>query len=430
MIVEKDEDTGVWIPSCLTHYIYVNYANKGVNTQKSYAYVICDFLNYLLQQVELGDEEIFENLKSEGLCGVNFMHGAKFLDYLGNDKVKVGKDGKALLDKDGKVVENLNNYETVLRKQNELIYFYDFLYKKGVTSKDMQVEFEVHEKKTSEAFRRKGAKDRGRKVIVNPFDDCGVDIEYPSNNGEKIPKLKDMKEADWELLLEVAEDVTPDIALGVAMQCMGGIRVGEVVNLTTLSYKVDKSKDKLLLSIKDRQNELFTTRGIRTDKSQVKKEREEQPVFDFNKRLFKMLDDHLEHRNGRSNVNTLALFVDGNGNAMTGEVYQRRFAVLKECFLQKLEERRPALAKEYREAFRWGSHIGRHIYTNYLLKKGLCNDSLGTPDARILANLRGDDYIWSSQEYIDNIAVQESIQEKLEQLSGIAVEMKRESKDA
>jgi hypothetical protein len=407
MIKERDDDTGVWMPSSLTHYIYAYYSNSSINTQESVGYLVCDFMNYTLDQVELGEDKVFENLNSEGLYGLNFMHGAKFLHYLGNEKPK------------------RNNYKTVMRKQNELIYFYDFLRNKGITNEYMQVAFEVGEKYTPSEFKNETeGKSRGKKVLINPFDDCGVDINYPSkDNYDAKPKLADMRKCDWELLLEVAEEETPDIAFGVAIQLMGGVRTGEVVNQTVNSYKVDKYGDKLLLDIQDRQGWLFKNRGIKTDKSQVKKPRKDQPVFDFNGELFRILEKHLNYLKERRRTNTRALFVDLNGNAMTGEVYHTRFAFLKECFLQKLAERKPALAKEYREHYKWGSHIGRHIYTNYLIKTGLCNDGTGKPAAQILANLRGDKRLTSAYIYIDRIAVIESVQERLEQLSRVSIEM-------
>lgn len=414
MIAEKDDDTGVWLPSSLTDYIYSNHSSKSINTQKRWAYLICDFMNYLLSQVELGEDKVFENLKSEGLYGLNFKQGAKFINYLSKGKPRIVK---------GKTVFG-NNYETVKGKENELICFYDFLNKSGITGEDMRVSFKITEKRTSDEFTRKGKRNRGEKVLINPFEDCGVRIDYPPKDGKKIPKLMDMRKADWELLLEIAEEVTPDIALGVAMQFMGGLRVGEVVNLLIDSFRVDEeNKDKLLLSIEDRQVELFESRGVKTYKSQVKKTREDQPVFNFNGELFKILKRHMERIKTMPTVNTEALFVDSNGNPMTGEVYHIRFALLKECFLQKLGEKKPSLEKEYRVNYRWGSHIGRHIYTNYLIKTGLCHDSLGTPDARVLANLRGDKYIYSAMAYIDRMAIIASIQERLEELSRLATEV-------
>ncbi|OAA90491.1 hypothetical protein [Clostridium ljungdahlii] len=416
MIMEKDVDTGVWMPSSLTHYIYAYYSNLAINTQESVGYLICDFMNYILHQVELGEDRVFDNLKSEGLYGLNFLHGAKFLHYLSNEKPRKVK---------GTIVLG-NNYKTVMRKQNELIYFYDFLRKKGITNEYMQVEFEVGEKYTMPGY-KSGSKvtSKGKKVLINPFDDCGVDITYPSKDSKSIgarPKLADMRKSDWELLLEVAEEETPDIAFGVAMQFMGGLRAGEVVNQVLSSYKVDKKGDKILLDIQDRQGWLFKNRGIKTDKSQVKKPRKDQPVFDFNGQLFNLLEKHLNYLKDRPRNNTRALFVDLNGNAMAGEVYHTRFAFLKECFLQKLAERKPALAKDYKENYKWGSHIGRHIYTNYLIKTGLCNDATGKPSAQILANLRGDKSLNSAYEYIDRIAVLESIQSRLEELSRISIE--------
>lgn len=336
------------------------------------------------------------------------------LNYLSKGKPRIVK-GKRVFG---------NSYETVKGKENELICYYDYLNKSGMTGKDMQVSFTIKEKRTSEEFTRKGKRNRGKKVLINPFEDCGVSIKYPPMDGKKIPKLMDMRKSDWELLLEVAEEVTPDIALGVGMEIMGGLRVGEVVNQTINSIRIDgEHKDKLLLSIEDRQIELFESRGVNIYKSQVKKQREDQPVFNFNGDLFKMLESHMERLKSMPTVNTKALFVDSSGNAMTGEVYHIRFALLKECFLQRLGEKKPSLEKEYRVNYRWGSHIGRHIYTNYLLKTGLCHDSLGTPDARILANLRGDKSIYSAMVYIDRMAVIASIQEKLEELSRLATEV-------
>jgi hypothetical protein len=404
MIIEKDENTGCWLPSSLTHYIYAKYSNLSINTQEAVAYVICDFMNYICHQVELEEDEAFKNLKSQGLYGLNIIHGAKFLNYLGSEKAR------------------RNNYSTVMRKQNELIYFYNFLRKKDVTSEDTQVEFEVSGRRKGSEFQSISGKNQGRKVFINPFDDCGVDIIYPSKEDRDAkPKLMDMRKSDWELLLEVAEDETPDIALGVAMQFMGGIRAGETVNQTINSFKTDKYGDKLLLDIQDRQDLLFKRRGIKTDKSQVKRPRRDQPVYDFNGELFNVLEKHLNYLKDRPRKDTRALFIDMNGNAMTGEVYHIRFAFLKECFLQKLAERKPALAKEYRENWKWGSHIGRHIYTNYLIKSGLCNDATGKPAVQILAKLRGDKSLQAAYTYIDRIAVIEAVQARLEQLSQIAI---------
>lgn len=402
MIIEYDTETGAWIPSSLTDYIWCYYSSSAITTQESVGLLICDFMNYLIEHTYLGEDRVFDILKNDGLYGLNFIHGAKFLNYLSNDKE--------------------NNYSTVIRKENELMYFYDFLHKRKITKEEIRVEVEVTKKKTPEGLvkRRTKAK-RGDLVFVNPFKTCAVYIKYPPKDCKRKTKLEDMRQADWELLLEVAEDITPDIAVGVAFQFMGGVREGEVVNLIINSFKIEKDANRILLNIKDNQDELFKPRNIKTDKSQVKKPRENQPVFNFNGDLFKILENHLNRLNELPKSNTRALFIDSNGNPMSGEVYARRFKVLKEAFLNKLGERKPALEKEYRQK-RWASHIGRHIYTNHLIKKGIVNDASGLPCARTLANLRGDSYIYSSMTYIDTTSVLEQIQNRLNQLSEIAAE--------
>ena len=52
---------------------------------------------------------------------------------------------------------------------------------------------------------------------------------------------------------------------------MGGLRLGEVVNLTHDAVEVFEDENYMSLSIDDRQKQLFLYRGINTEYSQVKK---------------------------------------------------------------------------------------------------------------------------------------------------------------
>lgn len=63
LIVESDEANPlVWKPSPLTEFLEVYMSEKAVNTKIHYGYVICDFLNYLKLQIELGEDECFDIL--------------------------------------------------------------------------------------------------------------------------------------------------------------------------------------------------------------------------------------------------------------------------------------------------------------------------------------------------------------------------------
>ena len=49
----------------------------------------------------------------------------------------------------------------------------------------------------------------------------------------------------------------------------------------------------------------------------------------------------------------------------------------------------------------WGSHIGRHIYTNYLITNGLLKNIVGHNDPKLLMNLRGDSNTKSAEVYLN-----------------------------
>ena len=63
LIVEVDEANPlVCKPSPLTEFLEVYMLEKAINIKIHYGYVICDFLNYLKLQIELGEDECFDIL--------------------------------------------------------------------------------------------------------------------------------------------------------------------------------------------------------------------------------------------------------------------------------------------------------------------------------------------------------------------------------
>ena len=75
--------------------------------------------------------------------------------------------------------------------------------------------------------------------------------------------------------------------------------------------------------------------------------------------------------------------------------------------------------------YAWSTHIGRHVFTNFIIKTGLANNSMGVPDAKIVASLRGDRNLSSALAYIDRIAMVEAIDENLQNLSKEALKEER-----
>ena len=254
-------------------------------------------------------------------------------------------------------------------------------------------------------------------------------IEYPDKNYKGKPVLKDMDEDVWNRFIEYAEEFYPNIALGVAFQCMGGLRMGEVINLTIDSLDVCKSQQHIKVQIQDRQEELFRDRKINERKSQNKKTRFDQPIFNFNGDLFDMLDRHLTRLAKNNNVkNTNALFINSKGQAMTGESYYKHFSNLKRDFMKYLEDEGYAELHSKLEKYKWGTHIGRHIFTNYLIKIGAVSGADGEPVAKYLMALRGDTSEKSSSVYIDTKAVIEIVVDKIDLLSKVAVSLENKKR--
>ncbi|MBQ8999649.1 MAG: site-specific integrase [Clostridium sp.] len=403
IIVKEYEETGAWIPSQLTSYLKTVCNNLSINSKAKEARYIVNFLNYLKEEVSLGYNPVFNTLRNKGLYGLNFYHLAEFLTSL----------------------QDVNKYETVKDKENILLKFYDYLHKIGVTGEDAKVERIAVPVKSGE--KRKQVKWQ----IVNPFNgNPDYHITYPDTEGINSEVLKDMDEDIWNLFLDYARKHHKNIALGVAFQICGGLRQGEIVNLTINAVKLNKDKNHLTLSIMDRQSELFD-RGVDTRYSQVKKPREDQPVFNFNGELFDIWDEHLEYlKNNKKIKNKSALFVDSNGQAITAQVYQKEFHKLKWNFIKYLEDEcnKIDLANEYREKS-WGSHIGRHIFTNYLIKKGYLKNIMGYSDPKLLMILRGDSSVKSSEAYLDLKAITESVADGINIVSSIASSMPIKNRD-
>ncbi|HAT4113032.1 site-specific integrase [Clostridium perfringens] len=392
IIIKYDKDKDVWIPSPLSHFIYHRHTanNHSNNTKIQTATSICDFINYLIKSVELDEDESFRCLKDSGLSALNIFHLAKYLNHISN------KSNRSL------------SYETVKKKELNLIQFYSYLYDREITSgKDAEIPKKVDS--------------YGNLVPASPFKYRGdITIKYPTKDGtSKV--LKDMKEDVWNRFLQYAYEHYPNIALGVAMQAMGGLRMGEVVNLRMDSINEMREKNYITVDIEDRQNDLFN-RNINTRKMQVKKPRFNQPVFNFNGRLFEFLDSHIESVLKRTNrVHEQALFIDSKGQPMSGDSYMEYFKSLKNDFIEFLYDNGFATTAKELETYTWGTHIGRHIFTNHLLRIDAVSNSEGDPVAKYLMTLRGDSSERSANEYIDTRAVIEIVTEKISTISECAL---------
>src|SRR5699024_10943290 len=129
-------------------------------------------------------------------------------------------------------------------------------------------------------------------------------------------------------ILYVAKHEVPDIAFGVALQTFGGLRKGEVVNLTKTALKSqyghDYGVEGLVVLIRDRQLDLFN-RFQDVSTMQVKNRRDEacliDPILNY------LYNNHMEVvlKKVKEPKQPHALFYDTDGNSMSADTYDKRF---------------------------------------------------------------------------------------------------------
>ncbi|GKX66903.1 hypothetical protein [Inconstantimicrobium mannanitabidum] len=390
VIVEKyTDDFGVVveIPSCLNKLL-VRFRNKSINNAKNLAEVICPFLNFVKLQIIEENDPKFNILIQKGIYGLNFYHASKYLNY-------------CIMVKEIKRI-------TAIQYTQRILEFYENLIDLGVLDKN-----EVEIKYNFITIEKVGRKKIYRE---NPFMREPYVVCYPSKNQIKLNKIVNMEEHLWQLFLQTSEIFAPDITLGIAFQMFGGVRRGEIVNLSIQDIIPTSiiDKNKINIKIQDRSKEFFELREkVEISKCGVKKTRLQQ-VINFNGRLNIYYENHLKLRDKilkKSGQVTTALFIDENGLPMSGVRYEQRWAKVKKEFLKALNLNAYRYYTELSENNAiWGTHIGRGIFTNLCLKYGLAKN------ARELANLRGDTYVYSSQPYIDKFNLVDVINNSLNNL--------------
>ncbi|MGL4850596.1 MAG: hypothetical protein ACRC28_17025, partial [Clostridium sp.] len=369
-IISSNGELLISIPSAYNKLFEI-WRNKSITITKNYATTFVTFLNFTSDKVSKEDDYEYTKLKEQGIYGLNFYHIQQFLIYC----IEVKK----------------LNYKTIKQYENRLLQIYDFLIQLELLNEDVVIE--------KEAYEVKGKKYKEVRRI-NPFKAYPYIVPYPKKVNVKSKKLINMESEYWQLFLRIAEKKAPNIVFGIALQMFGGLRQGEVVNLITNDVEekraVYKDTSILNLNIEYRADELFKEMKVDLTFCQVKKARK-QMVFNFNTKLYEYYEIHLEERATilkKNKKTTPALFVDKNGNPMSGKEFSKQWTKIKRIYLNILKEK---VYKEYLRQLemKWGSHIGRGIFTNLCLTYQLAK----TPHE--LKNLRGDSNENSSKAYID-----------------------------
>jgi integrase len=259
-----------------------------------------------------------------------------------------------------------------------------------------------------------------------------LDLIYKVTNEEKLKrkiKRKDIlsqhdgnKDGNNRLrliriyeFLTLAEQVAPDIAFGLALEIFAGLRRGEVVNLLRKSLKPQNGckygENGLIIKVRSNREVLFN-RLNNTKDDGVKKPRDQASLID--PILCYLYKKHLENvlPKYKKITNNKALFYDSNGNPMSAEVFDSRFKKVKERYIGQLlvTSGRKSDYDDFNET-RWGSHIGRGIFTN------MCRDVGYNVEQTSI--LRGDSTTEAMQSYFDIISATHNIERALELLSPI-----------
>ena len=221
----EDKMTKINYPHPITDFIRLKYQYDGkpINTQAVPAQVVCRFLNFIYMKIIENDND-FIVLSYQGISGLKLLHGSRYISYL---------------TKQGKKRATVKHYESFLKS------FYLFLHEQSLISPELEV---------------KRIKFENNTYIECPFDHPRFQTRYPSRVVEDVKhKLKDFGENRYLLVAEFihkARGVAPDIALGICIQFFGGLRRGELLNLTIGSIKA-RNRQSMVAEIRDNREILF-----------------------------------------------------------------------------------------------------------------------------------------------------------------------------
>lgn len=359
----QDTRDGFSVVHPVTDFIRSRYATKGnYNTQRGPAQTIKRFLNWLL----------IDNKHTYGLRSfedLQIKHGVEYLNYLGEERA--------------------NSRTTVKLAERYLIEFYYFLNRRGILAEKCAVMLKTTNGKTGS--------------IVSPFSNEGLALPSRAIAQTKINDFPDKRMIT--LFIETAQLVAPEIAFGIYLQCFGGLRRGEVVNLDRSSIEAKGSYgiNGMQVEIKDRPSLFSRMRDVGV-KNSVKNPRNQGiQVIPLLSELYR---NHLALIESNTHV-AKPLFIDRHGNPMSGTIYERRFNRVKSAFMKRLRDMSSPhfshLAK-----YSWGTHIGRGIYTN------LMASLVKTPTE--LALLRGDKTLDAAIPYMAMMRVQNEIKQGLDDM--------------
>lgn len=384
-IVVEDTQTKFFRVHPTTNFIKQRYGktDHNFNSQKRAADVIVQFLNWLLI-------EKYSTYQISSLKQLTLSHDVDFLNYLKTTKYKKKKDRNSVYRSRG----TLEHADLYLR------YFLKFLKDQHILQGALADVIEKHTYKAN-----------NKEIISSIF--IGNGFSLPAKNVTRHEfKLEHFPPPQLiTLLLEVSDLVAPEISFGIYLQIFGGLRRGEVVNVLRRDLREIGPNGEHGLSVRIGYKPYIWERLNDISSCSVKRDTKLFPIQPIqviptiSVPILKSLKIRLEtlQKSNRHN----ALFVDNNGNSMSGDTYDARFNKVKRKFLMTVKKKMPAYFSLL-SSNTWGTHIDRRIYTNLMAK------IVKSPAE--LAILPGDKSLESALVYMSKEAIREEIQEGLQQM--------------
>ena len=340
LIVLRDE-TGLVIPHPFSSYILEKYSGLSVGTQRN----ACKHLSFFLNFVSKYSHE----LDLDNFWDVSFSDVEIYLSQK---------------------IEDGCRRETIIQYRNTITNFLYYLAEKKLLNNISITDFSVE----------RGPD--GKMVVKAPLL-----MRLPKKM--PIEKIHKIRTEFIPFFIHLAILYVPHIALGVYFVFYGGLRVGEVVNLTKVNMELigPDGVDGFILYIEKNHFDGLSPGDAKKGRDQIV-----LPGGETIGRLYKL---HLDKYAGdkRSNI----LFRDRNGNAMSDSTFRYHFNKLKKIFIQSLKDSGQIdiiMYAHFLESKAWSTHIGRGTYSNLLEEGGATLPQL--------AVMRGDSSYESSLAYLSD----------------------------
>lgn len=373
VIMLKDNRYNVSIVHPLTAFVLWKWKYREYNTQRLQATHLCQFLNHVLI------EKRFE-YKLRSLSDLDFKHGTGFLNYL--------------------LAKQLNN-KSVKNVERTLVHFYRFLAEKKCS----------HNFGPNDFIEKNNMWDSNRMHIESPFHPR-YSTAYINPNKLEKPIEHTLPHLFIFPFLRTSTRVSPQISLGIYFAMFGGLRAGEVANIRVgdiTPYGDSIGSGGIKINIQ--------SRGLRSDirdvsgSSEVKRERQ-QFIFSVKSLLPLLYEQHMKRNVKKYGDKSLSasspLFIDRDGNAMTGKTIRYHFNKIKQAFIEELsasENPEHIISSINLRSSKWSFHIGRGFFTNLIAKTA--------KNPYDVALARGDRSIFSALTYMSDTEEMKKEVEKL-----------------